>query len=176
MAHNFQIWNKRIKLLTEYESVTQRLLLGNAAVAALMSGRKYDVISQNGVLWFFKTKPVIKTQRRYRTQYGRDPPSDNAIRCWLKQFTVNRNSYTANAGEHLGGNWIPLGHLTCHEMRACWNCLAFRSIDYRGNKKLFDLHFHILRSRRYRSWLKHYATSRKVAGSSLGWGGFLQLT
>jgi hypothetical protein len=25
-------------------------------------------------------------QPRYRIQYGRDPPSDNAIRCWLKQF------------------------------------------------------------------------------------------
>jgi hypothetical protein len=25
-------------------------------------------------------------QRRYRTQYGKDPPSDNAIRRWLKQF------------------------------------------------------------------------------------------
>jgi hypothetical protein len=25
-------------------------------------------------------------QRRYRTQYGKDPPLDNAIRRWLKQF------------------------------------------------------------------------------------------
>jgi transposase len=38
------------------------------------------------VLWFFETKSVIKTQRRFRTQYGKDPPSDNAIRRWLKQF------------------------------------------------------------------------------------------
>jgi hypothetical protein len=38
------------------------------------------------VLWFFETKFVIKMQRRYRTQYGKDPPSDNAIRRWLKQF------------------------------------------------------------------------------------------
>jgi hypothetical protein len=38
------------------------------------------------VLWFFKTNSVIKMQRRYRTQYGRDSPSDNAIRRWLKQF------------------------------------------------------------------------------------------
>jgi hypothetical protein len=38
------------------------------------------------LLWFFETKPVIKTQRRYRTQYGKHPPSDNAIRCWLKLF------------------------------------------------------------------------------------------
>jgi hypothetical protein len=38
------------------------------------------------VLWFFETKSVIKMQRRYRTQYGKDPHSDNAIRGWLKQF------------------------------------------------------------------------------------------
>jgi hypothetical protein len=34
---------------------------------------------------FFETKSVIKRQSRYRTQYGKDPPSDNAIRRWLKQ-------------------------------------------------------------------------------------------
>jgi hypothetical protein len=33
-----------------------------------------------------ETKSVIKMQRRYRTQYGKAPPSDNAIRRWLKQF------------------------------------------------------------------------------------------
>jgi hypothetical protein len=38
------------------------------------------------VLWFFETKSVIKLQRSYRKQYGKDPPSDNAIRRWLKQF------------------------------------------------------------------------------------------
>jgi hypothetical protein len=31
------------------------------------------------VLWFFKTKSIIRTQRRYRTQNGKDPTSDNAI-------------------------------------------------------------------------------------------------
>jgi hypothetical protein len=66
-------------------------LIGNAVLAALKSGRKYDVIPQNGdcsmcVLWFFETKSVIKTQRGYRTQNRKDPPSDNAIRRCLKQF------------------------------------------------------------------------------------------
>jgi hypothetical protein len=46
-----------------------------------MSRRKYDVIPQNG-----ETKSVIKRQRRYRTQYGKDSLSDNAIRRWLQQF------------------------------------------------------------------------------------------
>jgi hypothetical protein len=43
------------------------------------------------VLWFFETKPVIKTQRRYRTQYGKDSPSDNGIRRSLKQFQETGN-------------------------------------------------------------------------------------
>jgi hypothetical protein len=38
------------------------------------------------VLWFFEKRPVIKMQRRCRTQYGRISPSDNAIRRWLEQF------------------------------------------------------------------------------------------
>jgi hypothetical protein len=38
------------------------------------------------VLWFFDAKSVIKTQCRYRIQYGKDPPTDNASRRWLKQF------------------------------------------------------------------------------------------
>jgi heterodisulfide reductase subunit C len=37
------------------------------------------------VLRFLETKSVIKSQRRYRTQYGKNPPSDKAIRRWLKQ-------------------------------------------------------------------------------------------
>jgi transposase len=35
---------------------------------------------------FFDIISVIEMQRRYRIQYGKAPPSDNAIRCWLKQF------------------------------------------------------------------------------------------
>jgi hypothetical protein len=71
----------------------QTVLFGTAILAALMSGRRYDVIPQNGdcsrttcVLWFFETKSVVKKQYRYRTQYGKGPPSDNPIRRWLKQF------------------------------------------------------------------------------------------
>jgi hypothetical protein len=77
----------------EYENVTQKLLFGNALLAALVSARKYDAICQNGdcskkamyVFWVFETKSVIKMQRRYRTKYGKDLPSDNAIRRWVKQ-------------------------------------------------------------------------------------------
>jgi hypothetical protein len=48
VVYNFQTANNEIKLLTEYESVTQNVLLGNAVLSSLMSLGKYDVISQNG--------------------------------------------------------------------------------------------------------------------------------
>jgi hypothetical protein len=35
-------------MLKECVNVTQEVLFGNAVLAALMSGRKYDVIPQNG--------------------------------------------------------------------------------------------------------------------------------
>jgi hypothetical protein len=58
-----------------------------------MSGRKYDVIRQNGdcsrkrnvrTSVFRKRKSVIEKQRHYRTRYGKYPSSHNAIRRWLK--------------------------------------------------------------------------------------------
>jgi hypothetical protein len=48
VAYNFQTENNKIKLLMEYESVTQKVLFGTAVITALMSGRKCDVIPQNG--------------------------------------------------------------------------------------------------------------------------------
>jgi hypothetical protein len=44
VAYNFEIGNNRMKLLTEYESITQKVLFENAVLSALMSERKYDVI------------------------------------------------------------------------------------------------------------------------------------
>jgi hypothetical protein len=43
------------------------------------------------VLWFFERKSIIKMQRCYRTQYGKYPPSDNAIRRWLRQVEESGN-------------------------------------------------------------------------------------
>jgi hypothetical protein len=34
-------------MLTEYENVTQKVLFGNAILAAVMPGRKYNVMPQN---------------------------------------------------------------------------------------------------------------------------------
>jgi hypothetical protein len=38
------------------------------------------------VLWFLETIFVIKIKRLYRTRYGKDRPTDNAIRRWLKKL------------------------------------------------------------------------------------------
>jgi hypothetical protein len=94
VANNFQTLSNKTELLTEYECVTQEVFFGNAMLAISMSGRKYDVILQNGDcsrersvrILVFRKKSVMKTQRRYRTQYGKAPPADNAIQRWLKQF------------------------------------------------------------------------------------------
>jgi hypothetical protein len=48
VAYNFQIRKRKIKLLMEYESVTQKVLFDSIVLAALKSGRKYDVITENG--------------------------------------------------------------------------------------------------------------------------------
>jgi hypothetical protein len=37
-----------MKLLTEYENINQTVVFGNAVLAAFISGRKCDVILQNG--------------------------------------------------------------------------------------------------------------------------------
>ena len=38
------------------------------------------------VSWFIETKSDVQTQRRYRTKYGKNPPSRSSIRRWLKKF------------------------------------------------------------------------------------------
>jgi hypothetical protein len=43
------------------------------------------------ILWLLETKSVITTQHRYKTQYGKDPPSDNTTQRWLKQLAVSRD-------------------------------------------------------------------------------------
>jgi hypothetical protein len=48
VAYNFQTGNNKMKLLTEYEGVTQKVLFGNTVLTTLMSGRKYDAIPQIG--------------------------------------------------------------------------------------------------------------------------------
>ncbi|PNF41805.1 hypothetical protein B7P43_G02603 [Cryptotermes secundus] len=38
------------------------------------------------VQWLFETKSVTQTQRNYRTQFNKQPPSDKAIRDWQRRF------------------------------------------------------------------------------------------
>jgi hypothetical protein len=49
------------------------------------------------ILWFFETKPAIKTQRRYRTQYGKDPLSDNDF-TFGDGYSVMKQSFTYQGG------------------------------------------------------------------------------
>jgi 3-phosphoglycerate kinase len=82
VIYNIKNVNKRIKVIKEYENITEKLLLGGAVLAAFMSGRKCDVIPQNGdcsrenkgSTWLSKGNVVT------------EPASDKAIRRWLKQF------------------------------------------------------------------------------------------
>jgi hypothetical protein len=48
VAYDFEIGKNNIKLYTEYENVTYKIVFGNAVLAPLMSERKYDVMPQNG--------------------------------------------------------------------------------------------------------------------------------
>jgi hypothetical protein len=48
VGYNFQNGKNKIKMFKEHESLTPKVLFGNAVLAALMSGRKYDVLPQNG--------------------------------------------------------------------------------------------------------------------------------
>jgi hypothetical protein len=64
-----------------------------------MSGRKYEVITQNGdcsresnvPTLVFRNKVRYEKQRHYRTRYGKDTTLNYAIRRWLKQFQETGN-------------------------------------------------------------------------------------
>jgi hypothetical protein len=117
------------------------------------------VLSENFLTWIFlsaglgvmdqfrglRAHPILRRLisscgDMLRTMFTR--PCDLPRRTEAENCCCDRDSYTANAGEHLEGNWIPLGHLTCHESSACWSCLAFCGIDCMINKS-FELRFHI---------------------------------
>ena len=38
------------------------------------------------VSWLIETKSDVQTQGRYRTKYGKDPPSCSSIHRWHKKF------------------------------------------------------------------------------------------
>jgi hypothetical protein len=88
VAYNFRIGSNKTKLLMGYKVARKSVLFGNAVLAALMSGTKYDVIPQNGD----SSKEsnvrtlVFRKKVKTRTQCGKDSPSDNDVRRWLKQF------------------------------------------------------------------------------------------
>lgn len=54
------------------------------------------------VLWLAEFKSVISVQRRFRREYQKDPPHENNIRRWMKQFkdtgTVSKRKQTGRPG------------------------------------------------------------------------------
>jgi hypothetical protein len=42
--------------------------------------------------WLFETKSVTQTQRTYRTQFNKQPPSDKAIRDWQRRKSQSEMS------------------------------------------------------------------------------------
>jgi hypothetical protein len=68
----FKLETNKIKLLTEYESVAQKVLFGNAMLAALMSGRKYDITSFTSILQsaeYAGFKASVGTSQRLQNHY-----------------------------------------------------------------------------------------------------------
>ena len=65
--------------------------------------------SHSHVSWFIKTKSDLQTQRNFRTEYGRDPPSRLSIRAWYKKFMETMTVFDKERSgrpEHLRKTWI----------------------------------------------------------------------
>lgn len=82
-----------MQLLVEFDSVTQKVSCFYTTCTIEMSGRKYyimpeydDFSRESKVHTSIIPKSITKTQCHYRTNYGIDPPSHNAIQCCLQQW------------------------------------------------------------------------------------------
>jgi hypothetical protein len=69
------------------------------------------------VLWFFETTSAIKTQRRYTTQYERDPPSDKSVRRRLKQLQE-----TGSVLHRQGAGRQSTSQEHVEEIQVAWTC------------------------------------------------------
>jgi hypothetical protein len=142
VAYNFQNRKNSIKLFTQYESVIKNVLFGDAVLAELMSGRRYDVISQN--CDYLRQSNVRTLVFRNKVHYQNAASLQNSI--WKR--STFRICYPT-LGKAISRDWLcsapktsrkiliksrKLGHITCHERRISWSCLAFCSIDSRSNK------------------------------------------
>jgi hypothetical protein len=97
-------------MLTEYERVTQIGIFSNALPAALMSGRKYGVVTHNGhcsresnvrTLVFRKKSPLPK--RNVVTELNMEN-----IHLQIKQFAAIETV----TPQMLKNTWREIGHLT----------------------------------------------------------------
>lgn len=97
VACNLRTRNNKLKLRMEFVSLAGNFLFGNLCSSQWCPGEnrtsyfKMVTVQEKEMYlrWFFETRSVIKPQCRYRAQCGKDPPSDNVIKCWSKQFQEN---------------------------------------------------------------------------------------
>jgi hypothetical protein len=52
--------------------------------------------------WLFETKSVAQSQRNYRTQFNKQPPSDYAITDWQRRFLETGNVHDRKRSGRLG--------------------------------------------------------------------------
>jgi hypothetical protein len=143
MAYNFQTGNNKMNLLMEYESECKTFYLAmlyshinvweHPYIGILLSENFLTCIFLGagwGVMDLFRglrAHPLLRRlisscEDMLRILFTKPlwPPSMN----WSSEFCCDRNCYTANAWENSEENWIPLGHLTWQERRACWSLFS----------------------------------------------------
>ncbi|GBN91302.1 hypothetical protein AVEN_30476-1 [Araneus ventricosus] len=98
------------------------------------------------VLWFFETKSVITTQRRFRTTYKKDPPLDNSIRRWLTQFQETGSVlHRKGAGDSQSTKINETSSCAHMPHTTIWNVLHNRlQLNAYKVQIVQTLHFHII--------------------------------
>jgi hypothetical protein len=93
------------------------------------------------VLWFFETKSAIKTQRHYRPQYGKDPPSGKATQRYTKQFQDTGNNLHRNGAGRPSTSQEDVDRIQEAFSRSPQK--SSREALILSGIKRFELHFHI---------------------------------
>jgi hypothetical protein len=88
---------------------------------------------RNGPIPWLPSLPDITPRYFFLWGYFKDE-----CNCWC-----DRNCHTPNSVGHLEGNWIPLGHVTCHDVKGAHIEIGFPfySIDSKGNYTFLSYFF-----------------------------------
>ena len=74
--------------------------------------------------WCIKTKSDVLTQRKYRSKYGKDPPSRSSIRRWHKNF-MERGSVL----DAVSSGWPRISGENIKRVRQAFICTASRELQ-----------------------------------------------